>query len=67
MARGSNEIKKVRLNPAKLEEFKPTKMQKYYEEKEPVTEEPEEEAEEIDEFQMVDKPKRGKKQEAAQP
>ena len=67
MARGSNEIKKVRLNPAKLEEFKPSKMQKFYEEKEPLIEEPEEEEEVIDEFQMVDKPKRGKKQEAVQP
>ena len=34
MAKSSNEVDKVRLNPAKLEEFKPTKMQKYYEEEE---------------------------------
>ena len=65
MARNGDEVGKVRLEPAKLEEFKPSRMQKFYEEKDAADGEPieeESEANEFVEFQTTDKPRRGNKQ-----
>ena len=67
MARNSDEVGKVRLEPATLAEFKPSRMQKFYEEKDAADGEPieeESEANEFDEFQTTDKPRRGNKAQA---